>query len=391
MVCAWAPFAGYAVAAPVPPKQTLPSAKPPASLEMIHRRVLAAQKELLQSDQDQKAAQQKVQRIRELLALQKQEMELVQAKTARLESYILELETRRNQVLEKIGEKQTAIRGFLVDLSRSRRREPKALPASPDFAEEARREAPYRRALAGLVDIHVSELESLRADLSDAEGLQNRIQEERQQLANLSHDLQEQQGLLKFHRELQLETIRTKYSERIAQLRSYHRLKESEAQVEGLMSQFNARVEFERVAEAERAISRDMHGGEFVKAKGKLPLPLAGRVLTGFGRVVDAQSKLTVFKKGVDIEAAPKSSVKAIFSGKVVFAGKLPGYDNVVILDHGDHYYSLCGRLGEMKRQVGDVIAQGDELGIADGNGQPIYFEVRARNVAVNPLQWVRI
>jgi septal ring factor EnvC (AmiA/AmiB activator) len=133
--------------------------------------------------------------------------------------------------------------------------------------------------------------------------------------------------------------------------------------------------------------------GEFAKFKGKLPFPIANsKVLSPFGRVYDPRSKLYVFKKGIDLVSSVQGkseAVRAIHSGKIAYSGKLPDYGNVTIVDHGDHFYSLCAHLGSLQKKAGEIVAAGDVIGSTDDSGTPIYFEIRARNVAVNPLQWV--
>ena len=83
-----------------------------------------------------------------------------------------------------------------------------------------------------------------------------------------------------------------------------------------------------------------------------------------------------------------RNEVKAVFSVRS-FVGQLPGYGTVALVDHGDHFYTLCGRLGAVKRLAGEKISAGQVLGTASTSGEPLYFEVRARNLPVNPLQWV--
>ena len=58
-------------------------------------------------------------------------------------------------------------------------------------------------------------------------------------------------------------------------------------------------------------------------------------------------------------------------------------------MDHGEHYYTLCANLGALSRKVGEAVNAGDSLGESSADGAPVYFEIRSRNVAVNPLQWV--
>jgi len=67
----------------------------------------------------------------------------------------------------------------------------------------------------------------------------------------------------------------------------------------------------------------------------------------------------------------------------------LAQYGKVVILDHGEHYYSLYAHLGEIDARVGEWMKYGEKLGKIDTTGIPLYFEIRSHNVAVNPLQWL--
>jgi septal ring factor EnvC (AmiA/AmiB activator) len=115
---------------------------------------------------------------------------------------------------------------------------------------------------------------------------------------------------------------------------------------------------------------------------------VGGKVLTSFGRAFDPRSKLYIFKKGIDIQSSSGQPVLAIFPGKIAYSGELPEYGRVTIVDHGNHFYSLCAHLGELSKKAGETVAAGDAIGLTDETGV-VYFEIRARNVPVNPLQWV--
>lgn len=124
--------------------------------------------------------------------------------------------------------------------------------------------------------------------------------------------------------------------------------------------------------------------------KGQLILPVEqGQIISQFGRFFDARTGLYVFKKGVDIAVKKRKPVKAIFRGKVVYSGVLPTYGRVVIIDHGEHYYSLCAHLGQILKTTNETVALGDQIGLTDSWGGALYFEMRSRNVALNPLQWL--
>ena len=187
-----------------------------------------------------------------------------------------------------------------------------------------------------------------------------------------------------------LETDGPMWEERLAQLENYHRLKKAEVQVETMIGQFNARRELEHTMDTERTASKAMMQGVFAKLKGPLGLPVEGRIVSSFGRSFDPVSKLYVFKKGIDISTSGKDApVHAVYSGKIAYSGELPSYGRVVIVDHGEHFYSLCAHLGQLDRKLGDMVAVGDRIGSTDDKGTPVYFEIRSRNIAVNPLQWI--
>jgi septal ring factor EnvC (AmiA/AmiB activator) len=266
-------------------------------------------------------------------------------------------------------------------------------PSLGGALESEKFEAPRRKLMANLVSHGLKEVETLHADLDDSDQLESKIQEEKQHLAYLFQDLDEKQSVLELNRQIQADILRKSRDERIAQLDNYHKLKSSQFQVEQMIQDFNARRELQRTTELERR-SRSLFQGAFASLKGKLPLPLAnGRVISAFGRAFDPKSKLFIFKKGIDIAPAEhqtgQGSVRAVFDGKIAFSGELPQYGQVTIIDHGNHFYTLCAHLGRLSRKAGDLVTAGDAIGLTDNAGTPVYFEIRDRNVAVNPLQWV--
>ena len=128
--------------------------------------------------------------------------------------------------------------------------------------------------------------------------------------------------------------------------------------------------------------------GRAVRAEDKSPV--AGAIISQYGQARDEKSKLNVFKKGIEIRTSAGSPVWAVAAGKIAFSGDVPGVGRAVILDHGGHFYTISGGLGELRRKSGDFVAAGESVGITDGSGRPIYFEIRDRNIPVNPLPWLK-
>jgi len=376
----------YAVLAP--PIASIPmtreSKKLVDQLSVIRARVIDLENNLVEGLHSRTEAKSNVKNIQLLLKLQREEKVLGQTRLKDLQSTVDELESRRNLLREKIKVQQFKIRKSLAAIEAAERDTVLQLPL------QERTEAPRRKVLARLAEHGFKEVETLKVDLADDERLETQIQDEKQQLAYLFQDLEEQQGVLELNRQLQVDLLKRNRDERIAQLDNYRKLKASEGQVEHLIDNFNARKELEKSVEIEAQENRELRKSAFAALKGKLILPIQnGKVLTSFGRVYDPQSKLYVFKKGVDISAGRSESVRAISSGKIAYSGELPDYGRVAIIDHGDHFYSLCAHLGSFSKKAGENVAPGDVIGSTDEQGTPVYFEIRSRNVAVNPLQWV--
>lgn len=120
----------------------------------------------------------------------------------------------------------------------------------------------------------------------------------------------------------------------------------------------------------------------------KLVAPVKGEVVQRFGKVRLASFKDVLFSKGIEFSAKENDDVHAVLGGTVAYSGNLPGYDTVVIVDHGARSYSLYGRLGSALVKKGQVIGPDEVLGTtsaADKRGRNFYFEVRRSGKPVDP------
>jgi len=350
-------------------------------LTRVRERVIHLEQELISGLKNQHESKDILRKIRVLLTLQDRERSLGLQRMGDLEKTIGALESRRGVLRERILVHKHALRRSLVEIDRSL----KTQPDSARLPEQETLEAPKRKVLANRVALEIRELEALKADLSDADQLEDRIDDERQTLTYLLQDMKEKESVLELNRQLQVDLLKQRNAVRVEQLENYRKLKSTEAQVERLIQDFNARVELERTVEVEKSMLR----GAFAKMKGRLQMPLFGEVVAGYGRFLDSGTGLHIFKKGIDIAGGKKMPVHAVSGGRIAYSGQLASYGRVTIIDHGDHFYSLCANLGELRRKVGDNVATGDAIGTTDESGTPVYFEIRSRNVAVNPLQWL--
>jgi len=126
--------------------------------------------------------------------------------------------------------------------------------------------------------------------------------------------------------------------------------------------------------------------------KGKLPSPVPGRLHDHFGRNPGRFGAYTT-RLGVTIEAPAQSPVLPVAAGEIVYAAWLRGYGNVVIIDHGDRYYTLTAGLADVRVRPGQWVERSDALGLVPNSGKAeekeIYLEIRLRGRALDPGQWL--
>jgi septal ring factor EnvC (AmiA/AmiB activator) len=135
----------------------------------------------------------------------------------------------------------------------------------------------------------------------------------------------------------------------------------------------------------------------FFEQKGQLRPPLSSfqneRPNIGFGLIRDQTTHVVLSHKGYFYNLPQGTPVKAIFSGTVAFADEVPGFGTTVIIDHGDHYYSVYSHNKKLFVKPGESIKEQQVIGhsgrsainLADG----LYFEIRHFSEPLDPQGWL--
>lgn len=120
----------------------------------------------------------------------------------------------------------------------------------------------------------------------------------------------------------------------------------------------------------------------------KVSAPVKGEVLQTFGRAKLTNFADMVRSKGIEFSTQPGSDVHVVQRGKVVFAGEMPGYDQVIVVEHGGRSFSLYGRLGSVAVKTGDIVDHDQSIATTsapDAKGRNFYFEIRKNGSPVDP------
>jgi len=149
-----------------------------------------------------------------------------------------------------------------------------------------------------------------------------------------------------------------------------------------------------RVAKAPPAPPGEAPRTGFGALRGRLPWPADGRVVSAFGPQVHPRFGTRTFRSGVDIEAPEGTEIAAVYGGHVVYTGWFKGYGNLIILDHGNDFYTLYAHIAEIGVKEGEDVRQGQRIGTVGDTGSlagaRLYFEVRYQGRALDPADWLR-
>ena len=132
----------------------------------------------------------------------------------------------------------------------------------------------------------------------------------------------------------------------------------------------------------------------FSSLKGLLNMPVKGTIVSRFGPYRNAELKVSSFRSGVDIKADRGEPIHAVCSGKVLYASWFKGYGNMLIINHGENYYTVYAHLEESFKSNGNHVEMGEVVATVGDTGSRIgpalHFEVRHHGKPVNPLIWIK-
>ena len=97
--------------------------------------------------------------------------------------------------------------------------------------------------------------------------------------------------------------------------------------------------------------------------------------------------------EGIDIGAAYGTPIHAAASGRVIYAGWMSGYGNLVAIDHGRGISTAYGHQSSIAVSNGQIVSQGQTIGYVGCTGHcfgpHLHFEVRINGSPVDPLGYL--
>ncbi len=128
--------------------------------------------------------------------------------------------------------------------------------------------------------------------------------------------------------------------------------------------------------------------------KGNLKWPISGKIISKFGKKRSTRFNTYIFNNGIEIKPSGSMKIKSVFDGVIIFMDYFKGYGEIIIVQHSSELLSVYGHCSKFLKKKGDYVLAGDEIGVAGDSGSTLgdslYFEIRKKTVAEDPLSWLK-
>lgn len=131
----------------------------------------------------------------------------------------------------------------------------------------------------------------------------------------------------------------------------------------------------------------------FANQKGDLPWPVENGAISGkFGTRVHPVYGTKVQNLGVEIATEARSVVRVIHDGYVFAVRPLPGFGDLVFVNHGK-YKTVYGNLSQVMVRKNSYLKAGDIVGLSGDENSPkgaaVFFMIRENDHNLNPERWI--
>jgi len=145
------------------------------------------------------------------------------------------------------------------------------------------------------------------------------------------------------------------------------------------------------MTKAEKQLSDDFAGN-----RGRLPFPLKGRytIVGTFGEQQHQELKyVRTNNSGIDIQTTPGTDACAVFNGEVTRVFVVPGYNNSVIIRHGN-YLTVYSNISQVYVKAGDKVKTGQAIGkiftdTENADETILHFQLWKEKTKLNPSLWL--
>ena len=236
--------------------------------------------------------------------------------------------------------------------------------------------------------------------LADDHRLMQALSDSRNQMEALIRDLalqKEEKARIQKELQMQAETLKTENTQReqmlvkiqnnkMLALAAIDALKKAAEELDRKIEDF--------AAEPAAPLEKYAPDEDFTKLKGLLNMPVKGIIAGAFGHYLNPRFNVENFRSGIEIKAEKGEPVRAVCKGKVLYAQWFQNYGNMIIIDHGNGYYTVYAYAEELFKAKGDPVETSEVIATVGDTGPmaecALYFEIRRNGKPVNPAEWIK-
>lgn len=311
-----------------------------------------------------------------------------EAKLTATEAKLEPLDLREAEIKKSLDDRRTVLADVLATMQRIGAQSAPAILLQPEDVLESVRAAIL---LGAIVPELRGQADRLVADLSELARVRRDIAAERDSLAQSRAALEEERSRIS----ALIEERQRQFGDNQKAFEAERQRNASLAKQADTVQDLVTKLEKE-IAEAAREANSPKPAIPFAQVRGKLPLPVAGKILRAFGAGNDTGGT----EKGQSIATRPNAEINSPCEGRVVFAGNFRNYGQLLILNAGGGYHILLAGMESITVDLGQVVAAGEPVavmgngprvsaGSALGYSEPIlYVEFRRNGNSIDPAPW---
>lgn len=359
-------------------------------LANLRNRIAAVQREMDKTSESKSEAADALRESERAISNSNRKLAEIAAQQHDADNRLGELQARLRQLNDRMTEQRSQLGKLLYQQYLGGRQEYLRMILSDQNPSQVARDMQYYRYIAhGRADWLVA----LRDDFTALDAVRAATREQREQLASLRTEQSAQKKILEKEQRTRKVMLHKISLQLRAQRREIGRLQRNENRLASLVEKITemlAQPKSGTLFRNDNLPDNRFDGKPFEQLKGKLALPVRGEVTNRFGT---PRPDSTILWKGLFLRTSSGQAVKAIASGRVVFADWLRGFGNLLIVDHGKGYMSLYANNETLYKQVGDMLHGGDTVAAVGNSGgnenYGLYFELRHKSKPLDPIDWL--
>lgn len=340
-----------------------------------------AKQKRLQSEAAQLKAQQVALRKR-AIALAR-DLQNIDADRDRLEARLSELAVIENRLDEDMQRDRAALSQLLAGLQAMQTQPAPAFAVHADDALDAVQGALVMTAVVPTMQARAGDL---RDRLTELAAIRRRMDKQSADLLTAEQDAATARA------DLHLALEEKAKAEKVARAAA---AREAQAIAKLVREARNLRDLASKLRARQKAAPPVPQSGPFGKARGLVPLPVAGTVVSRFGE----NNANGVNQRGLSIAARPGAQITAPFDAQVLYSGPFRQYGEIVILSLAGGYQMILAGLTGTQAYVGQDLLAGEpvgvlpserEIGASSVGRSQLYMELRYKGEPIDPTPWLK-